>query len=128
MTPGTRPLIAGNWKMNGLRASLGELAVMGAGYDDAMRGRLDLLVCVPAVAALGSRVLVGAQDCHAAASGAHTGDVSAPMIADCGATHVIVGHSERRTDHRETDAEVRAKAEAALAAGLVPIVCIGETG
>jgi len=133
MTPGTRPLIAGNWKMNGLRASLSELAALGSGYDAALRGRLDLLVCVPATllreaVALGSGVMVGAQDCHADPSGAHTGDISGEMLADCGATHVIVGHSERRTDHGETDAQVRAKAEAALRAGLIPIVCIGETG
>ena len=129
-----KPLVAGNWKMNGLKASLAVIGEIGQGYDEALRAKADLLVCPPAtilhaaaVVALGSRVLVGGQDCHAKASGAHTGDISAAMLADCGATHAIVGHSERRTDHAETDATVKAKAEAALAAGLVAIVCVGET-
>ncbi|GIL00612.1 MAG: triosephosphate isomerase [Alphaproteobacteria bacterium] len=135
MTPGVKPLIAGNWKMNGTRASLRELVAMAEAYDGAMRKRLDMLVCVPATllhaaasAALGSRLMIGAQDCHVAASGAHTGDIAAEMIADAGAVAVIVGHSERRTDHRETDGLVRAKAEAALRADLLPVICIGETG
>ncbi|MCG6857353.1 MAG: triose-phosphate isomerase [Salaquimonas sp.] len=135
MTPGTKPLIAGNWKMNGTVASLAELAAMTAGYDAAMREKLDMLVCVPATllsgaatAALNSGVGVGAQDCHTQASGAHTGDISAEMIADSGGSAVIVGHSERRTDHGESDTLVRTKAEAALRAGLLPVVCIGETG
>ena len=132
-TPGVRPLVAGNWKMHGtLReaAALAEAVRAGAG---AVSG-VELLVCppfphVPSVAAAlrGGPVAIGAQDCHAAARGAHTGDVSAPMLADLGATHVILGHSERRANHGETDAAVRAKAEAALAAGLVPIVCVGES-
>lgn len=132
-TPGVRPLVAGNWKMHGtLReaAALAEAVRTGAG---AVPG-VELLVCppfphVPGVAAVlrGGPVAVGAQDCHAAARGAHTGDVSAPMLRDAGATHVILGHSERRANHGETDAAVRAKAEAALAAGLVPIICIGES-
>lgn len=132
MTPGVRPLIAGNWKMHGSRAEA--LALAGAVRDGAAGLGADLLVCpvflhVAEVAALlrGSPVAVGAQDCHAAAKGAHTGDVAAPMLRDAGASHVILGHSERRTDHAETDAQVRAKAEAAAAAGLVPIVCVGET-
>lgn len=132
MTPGVRPLIAGNWKMHGSVAEAASLA--GAVRDGAAGLPADLLVCptflhVAGVAALlaGAPVAVGAQDCHAAPKGAHTGDVAAPMLRDAGATHVILGHSERRADHAETDAAVRAKAEAAAAAGLVPIVCVGET-
>ena len=135
MTPGVKPLIAGNWKMNGTISSLVELASMTAGYDEAMREKLDMLVCVPATllaaaasAALNSGVSVGAQDCHPEASGAHTGDISAEMIRDAGGSVVIVGHSERRTDHGESSETVRAKAEGALRAGLLPIICIGETG
>jgi triosephosphate isomerase len=134
MTARPRPLVAGNWKMNGLRAASAELAAMGQGYDAALRQRADLLVCPPAtlvyplaVAAIGTGIAVGGQDCHAKASGAHTGDVAAEMLADAGAAYVIVGHSERRTDHKEADAAVKAKAEAALRAGLVAIVCVGET-
>lgn len=124
------PLIAGNWKMNGLRAEAAALAA-------ALRGGApgcDLLVCPPTtvlaeVARLlrGSAVMVGGQDCHEAASGAHTGDVSAPMLRDAGAGWVILGHSERRQDHEEMDVAVRRKAVAAAAAGLVPVVCVGET-
>jgi triosephosphate isomerase len=134
MTPGVRPLIAGNWKMHGtLReaTALAEAVRAGAAAD---RPAAEVLVCPPfpylhviAVGLLGQGIGVGAQDCHAAAKGAHTGDVSAPMLRDVGATHVILGHSERRTDHGETDAAVRAKVAAAAAAGLVPIVCVGET-
>ena len=134
MTDRPRPLVAGNWKMNGLKASLGELTAMGQGYDAALRAKVDLLICPPATlaglaahAALGTHISIGAQDCHAKTSGAHTGDISADMLADIGLTHVIVGHSERRADHGETDAVVRAKAEAAVATGLVAIVCVGET-
>ena len=126
-----RQLIAGNWKMNGSAAMAVELA--GALKAESGLG-CDLLVCPPATlvagvaAALkGSAVAVGGQDCHAKVSGAHTGDISAAMLADAGATAVIVGHSERRADHGETDAVVRAKAEAAIAAGLLAIVCVGET-
>jgi triosephosphate isomerase len=131
VTPGIRPLIAGNWKMHGtLReaAALAEAVRAGAAGLPA-----DLLVCppflhVPTLAAMpGGAVAVGGQDCHPAAKGAHTGDISAAMLRDAGATHVILGHSERRADHGETDALVRAKVEAALAAGLVPVVCVGET-
>lgn len=130
-----RPLIAGNWKMNGLRADARALAEgVATGFRQAGWTDRDLLVCPPAtlVAAVseavkGSGVNVGGQDCHAKPSGAHTGDVAAEMLRDAGATHVIVGHSERRTDHGETDDVVRAKAEAAWRARLVPIVCIGET-
>jgi triosephosphate isomerase len=134
MTPGIRPLVAGNWKMNGLKAALSEFAAMAALYDHELRRRTDLLICPPATlvgamaeASVGSRIAVGGQDCHAKANGPHTGDVSAEMLADAGATHVIVGHSERRTDHAETDAVVRNKTDAARRAGLVAIVCVGET-
>src|SRR5437016_4687559 len=133
MTNAIRPLIAGNWKMNGVKASAGELGQMVAGVGDLWR-KVDLLICPPstlvstfAVVALGSHIRIGAQDCHPDASGAHTGDISAEMLADAGAAAVIVGHSERRSDHRETDALVRQKAEAAWRAGLIAIVCIGET-
>jgi triosephosphate isomerase len=134
MTPGIKPLIAGNWKMNGLGAQLSELDAMRKGFDESHRARMDGLICVPftllaraAKSVAGSGLAVGAQDCHWNASGAHTGDISAEMIADCGAGAIIVGHSERRADHGETSETVRAKAEAVLRAGLMPIVCIGET-
>ncbi|MBX9760416.1 MAG: triose-phosphate isomerase [Beijerinckiaceae bacterium] len=133
MTSRPRPLVAGNWKMNGLRGSLAEVEAMAAACDAPLRAKIDLLVCPPATlvagAALiaGGRLAIGGQDCHAKASGAHTGDVSARMLADAGASHVIVGHSERRADHGESDSVVKAKAEAALAAGLIAIVCVGET-
>jgi triosephosphate isomerase len=134
MPDAIRPLIAGNWKMNGLRASLAELEAMLAGASG-VAARADLLVCPPATLvaafadkALGAKALaIGAQDCHPKASGAHTGDLSAEMLADAGATTIIVGHSERRADHGESDALVRQKAEAAWRAGLTAIVCIGET-
>src|SRR6185312_3809504 len=103
-----RPLVAGNWKMNGLKASADELEAVVAGAG-AFAGKTDLLICPPATllaafaqAAAGTPVRIGAQDCHAEASGAHTGDLSAEMLADAGATAVIVGHSERRADHHET--------------------------
>lgn len=128
-----RPLVAGNWKMNGLAASLGEIKAMAAQLDTALAGKIDMLICPPAPllvaakAAAGANIAIGGQDCHAKASGAHTGDISAEMLADSGATHVIVGHSERRADHGESNAAVKAKAEAGLRAGLVAIVCVGET-
>jgi triosephosphate isomerase len=128
-----RPLIAGNWKMNGLKASMAEFEAMVAGAGS-VATKADLLVCPPATLlaafaekARGSRMTVGAQDCHPKPSGAHTGDISAEMLADAGASAVIVGHSERRADHGETDALIRQKAEAAWRARLVAIVCIGET-
>lgn len=135
MTPGIRPLVAGNWKMNGTSASLGELSTIADGFLGGLDARAEALICVPAtlltraVDAVGanSPVGIGGEDCHAAESGAHTGDISAEMLRDAGATHVIVGHSERRTDHGETDAMVHAKAEAAWRAGLIAIICIGET-
>jgi triosephosphate isomerase len=134
MTDAIRPLIAGNWKMNGLKASSAEFEAMLAGAAK-VAAKADLLVCPPATLiaafaekAKGSKTLaIGAQDCHPKASGAHTGDLSAEMLADAGARAIIVGHSERRADHGESDALVRQKAEAAWRAGLTAIVCIGET-
>jgi triosephosphate isomerase len=134
MTDAIRPLIAGNWKMNGLKASTAEFEAMLAGAAK-VAAKADLLVCPPATLiaafadkARGSKNLkVGAQDCHQKASGANTGDISAEMLADAGASAIIVGHSERRADHGESDFLVRAKAEAAWRAGLTAIVCIGET-
>ncbi len=123
-----RKLVAGNWKMNGSPAALSELdAIAGAGG-----GAVDVAICPPATlispaAARQPGLAIGAQDCHWNASGAHTGCLSVAMLAEAGATMVIVGHSERRTDNHETDAEVKAKAEAAIAGGLVAIVCVGET-
>ncbi|MGE6783208.1 triose-phosphate isomerase [Ensifer adhaerens] len=135
MTPDIRPLVAGNWKMNGTRASLDQIKAMAEGVKGELSAKVETLICPPATllyvaTALcdDSPLLIGAQDCHQKQSGAHTGDLSAEMIADCFGTHVIVGHSERRTDHAESDALVRAKTEAAHAAELVAIVCIGETG
>ncbi len=129
-----RPLVAGNWKMNGLQASLAEFDLIGAGNDAGLRRVVDLMICPPATlvstlahAAIGQGILVGAQDCHAKDSGAHTGDISGAMLGDVGATAVIVGHSERRADHDETDATVRSKAGAAFRNGLVAIICVGET-
>jgi triosephosphate isomerase len=125
-----RQLIAGNWKMNGTTAGA---AALSAALRPGVEG-CDLLICPPATqlmavatALVGTIVAVGGQDCHAAPSGAHTGDISAPMLRDAGATWVIVGHSERRGEHHETDAMVREKALAAVAAGLMPIVCVGES-
>jgi triosephosphate isomerase len=133
MTDAIRPLIAGNWKMNGLKSSQAEFDAMREGAAS-VAAKADLLVCPPASLiagfaerAKGSKVAIGAQDCHPKASGAHTGDLSAEMLADSGASAIIVGHSERRADHGETDALVRQKAEAAWRAGLTAIVCIGET-
>jgi triosephosphate isomerase (TIM) len=133
MTDAIRPLIAGNWKMNGLKAAQSEFEAMLAGAP-ALAAKADLLVCPPATLisafadrARGGSVKVGAQDCHPKPSGAHTGDISAEMLADAGASAIIVGHSERRADHGESDVLVRQKAEAVWRAGLVAIVCIGES-
>jgi triosephosphate isomerase len=133
MTAAVRPLIAGNWKMNGLKSSAIELAAIAQGGDSLAR-KVDLMICPPATLlsraagiVTGSKVTLGGQDCHPAASGAHTGDISAEMLADSGAVAVIVGHSERRSDHGETDAVVNAKAQAAWRAGLLAIICVGET-
>lgn len=132
--PMPRPLIAGNWKMNGLKASLAELALIRDAVAGGAAGRAEALICPPAVlvaaaAALcqGSGLGIGGQDCHADPKGAHTGDISAEMLGDAGAAYVIVGHSERRTDHAENDAMVKAKALGGLRAGLKVIVCVGET-
>lgn len=126
-----KKLAAGNWKMNGSLAALGEVRALLAAHASSA---CEMVICPPAtlIAALadvarGSALAVGGQDCHAAASGAHTGDIAAAMLAEAGASYVILGHSERRADHAETDAQVKAKAVAAMAAGLVPIVCVGET-
>ncbi|WP_413869820.1 triose-phosphate isomerase [Albidovulum sp.] len=126
-----RKLAAGNWKMNGLAADLSEIEALAAAHP---APRSEVLVCPPATLiaqmawkARGSAVMVGGQDCHARPSGAHTGDIAAAMLKDAGASHVILGHSERRADHGETDALVRAKAGAADAAGLVAVICVGET-
>lgn len=126
-----RKLAAGNWKMNGTRAALAEVSSLITAMGKPL---CDVLLCPPATLlpemarlAEGSALQTGGQDCHPAISGAHTGDISAAMLKDAGAAYVILGHSERRADHGETSALVRAKAEAALAAGLVPVICIGET-
>ncbi|WP_422001045.1 triose-phosphate isomerase [Roseovarius mucosus] len=126
-----RKLAAGNWKMNGINASLTELQALIAAHPTP---QVDILICPPAtliVQAAGlsadSPLMIGAQDCHAAASGAHTGDISAPMLADAGAVAVILGHSERRQDHAESSALVAAKATAAHAAHLTALICVGES-
>jgi triosephosphate isomerase len=134
MSMSPRPLIAGNWKMNGLRAdALDRVAALAAlaGHSDT---GCDLVICPPATllhevagSVGGASVILGAQDCHSRESGAHTGDVSAAMLVDAGCRYVIVGHSERRADHQESDAAVRAKAEAAHGAGLIAIICLGES-
>ncbi|MCK4939585.1 MAG: triose-phosphate isomerase [Rhodospirillaceae bacterium] len=135
MTASRRPLIAGNWKMNGKTA---DGVALASGVAEKMKAAgdvsFDLLVCPPFTlvsrvgdAIKGSGVMLGGQDCHTAPSGAHTGDTSAEMLADLGCGCVIVGHSERRTNHKESDELVLAKAEAAHANGLVAIICIGET-
>jgi triosephosphate isomerase (TIM) len=119
-------LLAGNWKMNGSVAALAEIDAIAA----AMPEGSDVVICPPftlITPALGRGVAIGGQDCHTRASGAHTGCVSAAMLAEAGATWCIVGHSERRTDNGETDADVRAKAEAVIAAGMTAIICVGET-
>jgi triosephosphate isomerase len=128
-----RPLIAGNWKMNGLQGTAAELQKIIGGARD-LHPATDILVCPPATLiagfatlARGSRVAIGGQDCHTEAAGAFTGDISAEMLKDAGASAVIVGHSERRCFHHETDAEIRAKALAARKAGLLAVVCVGET-
>jgi len=132
MTTARRPLVAGNWKMNGLKSSAEEIdkLVTAAGGLQ----RLDLMVCPPATLvadfterAKGSKLLIGGQDCHPETAGAFTGDIAAEMLADAGASAVIVGHSERRTYHCEDDATVRRKAMAAWRAKLMAIVCVGET-
>lgn len=133
MSQTPRPLVAGNWKMNGLKAALGELALIRDAVAAGAAGKAEIGICPPftlvgaAVEAAGGKVAIGGQDCHAKVNGAHTGDIAAEMLADLGATYVIVGHSERRTDHAESDAVVKAKAEAGLRANLNVIICVGET-
>jgi len=133
MTDGLRPLVAGNWKMNGLKASLGEISQIVSAVGAANKGP-DVVICPPATLlnaaaelCRASAVRLGGQNCHIEASGAHTGDISAEMLADAGATYVILGHSERRTDHGETDHDVLMKARTAFRANLTPIICVGET-
>ncbi|MCR8723879.1 triose-phosphate isomerase [Frigidibacter sp. ROC022] len=126
-----RKLAAGNWKMNGTGADLAEVTAMQAGLPKGAEAP-EVLICPPAtliqrMAAMAAPIAVGGQDCHSAESGAHTGDLSAAMLLDAGASHVILGHSERRTDHGEQDEDVRAKARAALAQGLTVVICVGET-
>ena len=134
MTPDVRPLVAGNWKMNGLKAALGEIAAVRAGVERGEAGIAEVLICPPATliahaasALSGGPVALGGQDCHDKPSGAFTGCVSAEMLRDSGCAYVIAGHSERRANHSEDDSMVKAKAEAALRAGLTAIVCVGET-
>ncbi|KPA22960.1 Triosephosphate isomerase [Shimia sp. SK013] len=126
-----RKLAAGNWKMNGTSAALAELKALNAAPADA---NTDILICPPATLitraaemAADSSVHIGGQDCHAATSGAHTGDIAADMLLDAGASHVILGHSERRQDHGESNEDVRTKAQTAWDAGLVTVICVGET-
>lgn len=128
-----RKLIAGNWKMNGVSASLTEVEAVAAGLS-AAHSNADILLCGPATLvksmsekALGSSLCIGGQTCHSKEVGAHTGDISAPMLVDAGASYVIVGHSERRADHFESDEIVASQASAAISAGLIPIICCGET-
>jgi len=134
MTAASVSLIAGNWKMNGLRSSLEEMRAIGAAAGS-VASRLEAVICPPATLLMaaaeicrGTALRLGGQDCHAGISGAHTGDLSAEMLADAGASYVILGHSERRADHGETSESVQLKSHAALRAGLTPIICVGETG
>ncbi|EJF90713.1 triose-phosphate isomerase [Bartonella tamiae] len=134
MTPNVRPLVAGNWKMNGTGETLTELRAIASGVSTDLGLLFEALICVPATLISraadvldGEKLLLGGQDCHTQDSGAHTGDISAPMLKEAGASYVIVGHSERRTDHHETDEIVHKKAQAAWHAGLKAIICVGET-
>ena len=132
--PALRPLVAGNWKMNGLRADLAEIVCIRDAIEAGRAGTAEVLVCPPATLlraaadlARGSALRIGGQNCHRAEAGAHTGDVAPGMLVDAGATYVILGHSERRADHGETNVAVRAKAVSAMEAGLTAIICVGET-
>ncbi|RCL00596.1 MAG: triosephosphate isomerase (TIM) [Candidatus Tokpelaia sp. JSC189] len=134
MIPDVHPLVAGNWKMNGTGEALLEIRSIAAGLKAEADRPFDALICLPATLLFratevlrGESLILGGEDCHAADSGAHTGDISAPMLKDAGADYVIVGHSERRSEHNETDEMVRVKTEAAWRAGLTAIVCVGET-
>jgi len=131
-----RPLVAGNWKMNGGLAAIEEIVSLNGRLADANLVDADVAICPPATllgawaaksGSVPSAVQLGGQDCHTAEKGAHTGDLSAQMLADCGAKMVIVGHSERRADHGEDDAKVAAKALAVWSAGLIAVICVGET-
>jgi len=129
-----KPLIAGNWKMNGLADSVSEIQSVIDSFSGSVPANRDVLICPPftLIAAYASKfddgaIQIGGQDCHDAESGAHTGDISAEMLADAGAAFVIVGHSERRANHGETSETVKTKANAALRAGLTPIICVGES-
>ena len=127
-----KPLVAGNWKMNGLKSVKAEFEAMQSQYDSSLQAVVDLMICPPAtllsgLASTSGAVSLGAQDCHVNVSGAHTGDLSAEMLVDGGASAIIVGHSERRADHGETSELVREKAEAANRAGATAIICVGET-
>ena len=129
-----RPLVAGNWKMNGLRSSLGEIAAMRQAVEAGGAGNAEVLVCPPSTLIISAAALLadgsmslGAQDCHPSVAGAYTGDISATMLKDAGASYVIVGHSERRGGYGESDAMARAKAQAVIEAGMAAIVCVGET-
>ena len=133
MAKSPRAMVAGNWKMNGTKASLKEIKTLAAKLGD-RKPKCDVMICPPAtilgeakIAAKGSRVKIGGQDCHTAESGAHTGDISAAMLKNAGASAVIVGHSERRADHGEDDKTVCAKAQAVFETGLKAIICVGET-
>ena len=125
-----RKLAAGNWKMNGTGDNLAQIAALKAAHP---APGVDILICPPATLlsrvaeAAGDAIATGGQDCHPAESGAHTGDISAAMLKDAGASHVILGHSERREDHGESDQDVRDKANAAIAAGLTAVICVGES-
>lgn len=130
----SHPIVIGNWKMNGLRADLDQVKRVRDAAAKGQAGRCDLAFCLPATLIAqaadllaGSRVAVGAQLCHSATHGAHTGDISAAMLKDAGATLVIAGHSERRADHGESDTDVQVQAAAAFRAGLTAVICVGET-
>ncbi|MFN3958634.1 MAG: triose-phosphate isomerase [Parvularculaceae bacterium] len=129
-----KPLIAGNWKMNGVSSSVLEVEKLIGHFSGAIPAGLEVVICPPATLVglfaaefSDEGIAIGGQDCHPLAAGPHTGDISAEMLADAGAAYVIVGHSERRADHGETNALVQAKAKAARRAGLIPIICVGET-
>ena len=130
----SHPIVVGNWKMNGVKAALDQLDAVRDAIGKGRAGRCEIGLCLPATLiaeaaarSLGSSLQIGGQDCHTATHGAHTGEISPEMLKDAGATLVIVGHSERRADQGETDAIVNAKAQAAARAGLIPIICVGET-
>ncbi|VEJ45194.1 triose-phosphate isomerase [Bartonella vinsonii] len=134
MSPKIRPFIAGNWKMNGTGESLGELRAIAAGVSSDLGRLFEALICIPATLLSrasdtlgGENLLLGGQNCHFDEYGPYTGDISAFMLKEAGASHVIIGHSERRTAYQESDALVCAKVQAAWRAGLVALVCIGET-